>query len=74
MTGKVKVVNSRGFGFIETADGIDYFFHHSVFSGDWKKLVNDFLNATDKGVRIEVSFVRDLAATEGPKAIDVRLV
>ena len=33
MTGTIKRLNSKGFGFIAAADGNEYFFHSSACSG-----------------------------------------
>lgn len=71
MIGKVKSVTSRGFGFIETDNGIDWFFHHSqLIDYDWKKLVAMFV--LDKP--ITVSFDKDGSAVDGPRALQVRVL
>lgn len=70
MTGRIKAVTSRGFGWIETKDGIDFFLLYKDFTGDWKKLVLDFLNKK----QILVEFESDTNATRGPKAISCRLI
>jgi cold shock protein len=33
MTGTIKTLTGKGFGFIATADGTEYFFHQSACSG-----------------------------------------
>jgi len=70
MTGKVKVVNSRGYGFIETDSKIDYFFHHTQFHGDWKKLVAQYVKDLTP---IVVEFENDPIATDGPRAINIKV-
>lgn len=73
MRGKIKTVNSKGFGFITTANDIDFFFHYSAFNDGkgWKKLVASFVNNPD--IRPEVEFDVDKTATEAPRAINVKL-
>lgn len=70
LQGKIKIVNSRGFGFIETPGGIDYFFHYSQFRGDWRKLVMSWV----KNNLIPVTFENDETATDGLRAINVKLI
>lgn len=70
--GKIKMIASRGFGFIETKEKIDFFFHHSAFNGDWKELVAQYVNNKNSG--IPVTFDNDETAKSGPRAINVRLV
>ena len=72
MEGKIKMIASRGFGFIETKDKIDFFFHHSAFDGDWKKLVAQYVNNKNSGISVE--FDTDETATSGPRAINVRVI
>lgn len=72
MIGTVKVVNSNGYGFITAQGGIDFFFHYKDFYGDWKKLTLDFVRQGAK--KIEVQFENDNTATDGPRAINVRLM
>ena len=66
MEGKVKLANSQGFGFIETDMGIDFFFHHTKFQGNWKEL----LGCMVKGKVVNVTFDVDDTAVE-PRAINV---
>lgn len=69
MTGKVKSVKSRGFGFIETPLGIDFFFHSTEYKGDFKQL----LNQVAMGIRPEVTFEQDMKSNQGPRALGVTL-
>ncbi len=70
MTGRIKKPNSRGYGFIETDEGIDFFFHHTAYQGDWKKILSYYLA---EGSLI-VEFDNDPTTASGPKAKNVRLV
>lgn len=67
--GRVKNVNSKGFGFIETDKQIDFFFHFTQYKDDWKKLLKMFVC----GDEILVEFDNDPDAPEGPRALNVRL-
>lgn len=67
MTGTIKKMTSRGFGFIETASEIDYFFHYTDYDGDWKALLGKFA----KGVLIYVTFEIDQENHQGPRATRV---
>lgn len=69
MEGKIKVMNSSGYGFISTKNKIDFFFHHSSFDGDWKALLSRYLRDEE----ILVQFDNDTTANDGPRAINVRL-
>ena len=73
MRGKIKTLNSRGFGFI-TYNDIDYFFHYTDYVGDWKPLIQMFILSVDSGKSVEVEFEHDKSSTSGPKAIKVKLV
>lgn len=66
--GRVKYCNSRGFGFIETKKQIDFYFHQSVYEGNWKELLRLFV--ADEIIIVE--FHNDPSATEGPKAMNVK--
>lgn len=69
--GKVKTVNSRGFGFIASLNNeIDFFFHYSNFNGNWKELVMQHITAKSP---IFVEFEVDKTAKE-PKALNVRVI
>lgn len=71
MTGRVSKANSKGFGFIEAENGIDFFFHRSDFDGNWKRLTKDYVD----GKVITVEFENDSDPRhEGPKAKNVRLL
>lgn len=69
MDGKIKVINSSGYGFISTKNKIDYFFHHSSYPGDWKALLSRFL----RNEELLVEFENDPSANDGPRAINVKL-
>lgn len=68
LEGRVKYCNSAGFGFIETKEKIDFYFHYTVFLDNWKVLLRRFVSREI----IIVEFKNDLSATEGPKAKDVK--
>lgn len=75
MNGKIKTINSRGFGFITTGkvgNEIDFFFHYTAFNGQWKKLVAQFVANPSKELPVE--FDIDPSATEAPRAVNVRLL
>jgi cold shock CspA family protein len=67
--GRVKFANSRGFGFIETNKNIDFYFHHTQYKDDWKRLLVMLL----KQEQILVEFEMDESATDGPRAKNVKL-
>jgi cold shock CspA family protein len=69
MIGKVKMVTSKGWGFIESNE-IDFFFHHSNVTGDFKVLLKDHVSNPP----VTVEFDNDPNAPSGPKAINVRIV
>lgn len=69
LQGKVKNVNSQGYGFIETERQIDFFFHHSQFQGSWKQLLKRYVS--DEPIQVE--FENDNAAPDGPRAVNVRV-
>lgn len=69
LTGRIKNMNSKGFGFIETDKQIDFFFHHSQYQGDWKRLLQKFVT----GEQIMVTFENDKDAPEGPRALNVEV-
>lgn len=73
MEGKVKTVTSRGFGFITTADQIDWFFHYTQFHGNWRQLIQKFVNSVDNNESIYVTFDNDKTASDGPRAVNVKL-
>jgi len=70
LTGRIKKPNSRGFGFIETAEGIDFFFHYSSFDGDWKKMLSSYLANNN----LVVEFENDPTTIDGPKAKNVKII
>lgn len=67
MEGTIKTANSRGFGFIATKQGIDFFFHHSEYKGSWKGLLKSVVS----GEEVAVSFDNDPAAPDGPRALSI---
>lgn len=71
--GRIKTVNSKGYGFITTKDGFEFFFHYSTFSGmTWRKLVAEFFNNPDK--IMNVTFDVDRTSEDGLRATNVRLL
>lgn len=70
LEGRIKKMTSRGFGFIETADEIDFFFHYHDYAGDWKSLLSIYVT----GVVITVSFEVDTDGNKGPKAKNVKYI
>lgn len=70
MTGKIKNVNSAGYGFIETPDKIDFFFHFTEYQGDWKQL----LKMKVSNEKMLVEFENDPEAPQGPRALRVKLI
>lgn len=69
-TGRIKTANSRGFGFIETDLGIDFFFHFTSFHGDWKQLLSRIVNQET----LHVEFESDSNSHTGPRAINIRII
>lgn len=67
--GRVKCCNSRGYGFIETDQKIDFYFHSTQFKGDWKDLLKRFVC----NEIIIVEFDNDKNAPEGPRALNVSI-
>ncbi|HET9253875.1 MAG TPA: cold shock domain-containing protein [Pseudonocardiaceae bacterium] len=63
MTGHIKSIHAKGFGFIRGQDHVEYFFHASEFTGDWRELTPEM------PVTFEVSESR-----KGPRATNVRRV
>jgi cold shock protein len=63
MTGTIKKVLDKGFGFIQGTNGAEYFFHRSGCSTSFERL--------QEGDR--VSFEEE-ASAKGPRATDVRAV
>lgn len=68
LEGRIKGANSQGYGFIETKERIDFFFHHTQFLGDWKQLLKRYVS----GELIIVQFENDDAAPSGPRALKVQ--
>lgn len=69
MIGQIKSVKSRGFGWISTQIGIDFFFHQSAFKGDFKLLLRDYA----LGIKPKVLFEMDKDSDRGPRALDVTI-
>jgi len=57
----------KNFGFIECAQGRDYFFHREDFNGFWNDLLTDFR----KGKAVLVEFTSEETA-KGLRAKEVR--
>lgn len=70
LEGRIKKMTSRGFGFIETAEEIDFFMHYQDYNGDWKSLLSKYVT----GEIITVSFEVDTDGTKGPKAKNIKLI
>ena len=73
MNGKIKAVTSKGYGFIQGEKHIDFFFHRTAYDGDWKRLLSKYINLKE-GESINVEFINDTTATEGPRAIGVKII
>lgn len=72
MNGVVRtLVVDKKYGFIRTAQSVDYFFHRDDFEGHWEDLVIDFKNP--KFGDIEVKFI-DATENKGPRASQVRRI
>lgn len=70
MEGRVKRVLSKGFGFIETDSGIDFFFHHTaVVDCDFRQLLLKQVNSEI----VIVEFDNDPSAKDAPRAINVKV-
>ncbi len=66
MTGTIqRIVDDKGYGWIRTPDGRDWFFHQSELTGD------RFENITE-GLQVQFTAVPD--APKGPRAIAVSLL
>lgn len=70
MKGKIKFVNSQGFGFLTDYRKIDFFFHMKDYSGDWKELTAKYV--IDSSIKVE--FDVDITNDKAPKAINVKLI
>ena len=68
MTGRVKrLVKDRGFGFIQTDDGVEYFFHRSAVQGGRQRNMSGY-DELEEGHR--VSFDEE-GSSKGPRATNV---
>lgn len=68
MKGVVKtIVADKGYGFIKTVGGTEYFFHKSDFNGHWTDLVED----ANKQVEVEFDVTN---SPKGPRAANVRRI
>jgi len=67
MVGQIKSVKSKGFGWIATQIGIDFFFHQSAYQGDFKTLLRDYA----LGQKPKVMFDMDESSDRGPRALNV---
>lgn len=70
MIGQIKSVKSRGFGWITTSIGIDFFFHQSTYKGDFKLLLRDYA----LGKKPKIQFDMDETSDRGPRALNVTLI
>ena len=68
--GRIKAVNSYGYGFIETSQGIDFFMHQSQFNGNWKQMLTRYVS----GEQLMVEFENDPTSPSGPRAKNVVIV
>jgi len=66
MTGEIKKVMDKGFGFISGEDHKEYFFHRSGFNGDWDEMKED----VDAREKVYVEFDIE-ASPKGPRAGNV---
>jgi len=65
LKGKIKkLIKERGFGFINTEDGKEVFFHRSALEG------TDF-DALEEGSSVEFDLER---GPKGPRAVNVRTI
>lgn len=69
MEGRIKRVLSKGYGFIETDAGIDFYFHHTAYKGNYKDLLKRFVSDEI----IIVSFDNDPTGPDGPRAVNVEI-
>jgi cold shock CspA family protein len=70
MTGVMKRILDKGFGFIEAdGNGKEYFVHASDFVGDWLELKDE----VQAGKRVKLSF-EVATSTKGPRAAGVRRI
>ena len=69
MNGKVlRILDQKGFGFIEGSDGVEYFFHRQDYVGNF----NDLVLAMRGQNTVDVTF--DIAPSQkGPRAANVFL-
>lgn len=68
MTGTVvRLLGTKGFGFIEGENKIQYFFHRQDFNGFFDDLVSDM----DGGRKVVVTFEIAEHSPKGPRARDV---
>lgn len=64
--GKIKkVVTDKGFGFIETEQGGDVFFHHST-------VANQQFDSLSAGQRVEYTLDQSGSGSKGPRAASVQ--
>ena len=70
MEGNVaRLIGEKGFGFIKTENGVDYFFHRQDFAG----LFDELIYMVDSGQHIKVTF-DVVPSPKGPRAANVRLL
>jgi cold shock CspA family protein len=68
MTGTVKTVTDKNYGFIIGDDGKEYFFHRADFNGHWEDLYSDHRN--NKKARVEFDVAQ---STKGHRASNVSI-
>lgn len=70
MIGKIKKIDTRGYGWITSGD-TDFFFHMSEYAGNWKELIIISPPINDEGP--EVLF-KAIEHEKGPRAVKVELL
>jgi cold shock CspA family protein len=71
MVGQVKVIKEGGYGFIISDTGEEYFFHHSVFQGNWEALKRICPPLSSQGPQV---VFKEQWHKKGPRAYIVELV
>lgn len=68
MTGEIKNVQEKGYGFILAENHKEYFFHYTAYSGNWDELKAD----VRLGKKVYVEFEEDNSQPrKGPRAMNV---
>lgn len=71
MIGKIKRIFPSGFGFIVTEENEEYFFHVSVYKGDWQALLELCPPNVVEGPLV---YFKEQSHPRGPRAYIVELV